>query len=79
MASRTKTERFFDLDKNGVLSTYESRLLKTHQHFGWPLADSKLKKEFDFDQDGMLEPQEFEKYQKAKKIGPPRKKLFPKS
>lgn len=67
---KTKAERFFDFDKNGVLSTYESRLLQTHRYFGWPLANSKSKKEFDFNQDGMLEPQELEKYEKAKKERP---------
>lgn len=62
-----QTARFFDLDKSGTLSTYEYNLLKTHQHFGWPLANSKLKKEFDFNQDGMLEPQELEKYEEERK------------
>lgn len=67
MTSQKRLERFFDIDKNGWLSLYERNLIATHKRFGWPLANTKKKREFDFNSDYMLGPFEYETYLKSKK------------
>lgn len=65
--SERSIKRFFDLDKNGWLNTYEQNLIITHRHFGWKLADDKKKRLFDANNDWLLEPAEWDRYQKYKK------------
>jgi len=62
--SLKKLTQFFDLDKNGVLNTYENSLIRTQLHFNWPLANTKTKKKFDYNKDYMLEPYEEAQYEK---------------
>ncbi|MBI2340001.1 MAG: hypothetical protein HYU99_06530 [Deltaproteobacteria bacterium] len=62
--SQRRLERFFDLNKDKVLSVYERSLITTQQHFGWPLASSKKRKKFDANGDFMLQPYEYHLYKK---------------
>ncbi|MBX7148217.1 hypothetical protein K1X76_03965 [bacterium] len=62
--SPKKLERFFDLNKDGRLSYLESALIKTQKRYGWPLVDTSKKKPYDYNGDFMLEPYEWELYQR---------------
>lgn len=64
---KPKPEKFFDLDKNGWMNLYERSLLATYNRFHWEMADSKKKKKFDYNNDSLLGPQEWEMYKKSKK------------
>lgn len=66
LTQKKSAAKFFDIDKNGSLNLYEQNLFMTHKLFKWELADTKRKKEFDNNQNYMLEPFEWEQYQKAK-------------
>lgn len=67
VVSRRNPEKFFDLDRNGSLNLYERALLDTHKRFGWKMATSRKKREFDFNQDHMLEPFEWEQYKNRRR------------
>jgi len=73
----TKLERFFDLDKNKHVNLYERALINTHLIFGWPLAKTKKKKEFDYNDDNMLQPFEERRYLEWKKTRKPQFKILP--
>ena len=64
---KPKPEKFFDLDKNGVLNRYERELIATQKKFGWEMASSEKKKKFDNNSDFMLGPEEWERYKKSVK------------
>jgi hypothetical protein len=55
---RDKRQKHFDADRDGYLGRYEFQLLKTHLHFGYPLARKIAEKAYDFNQTLMLEPSE---------------------
>lgn len=65
----SKTERHFDLDKSGSLDRYERQLLKTHEHFAYPLVTKKEQRVYDFNNDRMLEPFEEAQYRRDKESG----------
>ena len=62
-----RIERFFDRDKNKQIDWYEQQLIITHSIQKWELADSKKKKEFDYNQDMMLTPYEYQKYLESRR------------
>ena len=65
--SQRRLERFFDLNKDKLLSLYERNLITTQKHFGWPLASSKKRKKFDSNGDNILQPYEYHLYKKGQK------------
>ena len=60
--SQKKLEKFFDLNKDKVLSQYERMLVQTYRQLNWPLARTRLMKKFDQDKNKMLGPYEYQQY-----------------
>ena len=63
--SQKKLVRFFDLDQDGKLNIYENKLVQTHLSTKWPLANTQEKKRFDYNNNWMLEPNEWAAYYRA--------------
>lgn len=63
---QNKVERFFDRDKNKKIDWYEQQLIITHSLYQWELANTSKKKLFDYNNDMMLTPYEYNKYLESK-------------
>ena len=68
--ARTRTEHFFDIDKNGDINAYERGLINTYNRTRWRLARSRLQKKFDKNGDRMLDPREEIAYKKERDKNP---------
>ena len=69
IAVKNKTQKHFDLDRDGYLNRFEHSLLTTHLYFNYPLVKKKKQIPYDFDNNRMLQPYELQMYLKDKKKG----------
>lgn len=68
-------QKHFDADRDGYLDRLEFSLLKTHLHFGFPLAKKIGERAYDFNHTLMLEPTEVSQRDQERRSGRYRQRL----